>query len=305
VEGRIIADRYRLIRALGQGSMGAVWLAEDQTLQTEVAIKIMGERVIRDRNARGRFEREAHIVARLTSRHIVRVFDYGETDTGELFMVMEHLVGESLRDRLRARKRLPMDEVALIVAHLCRAANRAHAVGLIHRDLKPENIFIVREEDDEIVKVLDFGLAKATDPIATGGAEPTRTGALLGTPFYMSPEQVQGLRTIDHRSDLWTIGVVVFECLTGRRPFRASSLGLIIEKVLADPIPSPSESAPDANIPPEIDAWMKKALARPLEERFASARELAESFMMASGVADSIARMSVPSIPPPPGAGQS
>jgi serine/threonine-protein kinase len=276
--------------------MGSVWLAEDRTLGTEVAIKIIGERVIRDRNARARFDREAHIVAKLTSRHIVRVFDYGETDTGELFMVMEHLVGESLRDRLRARKRLSIEETARMLAQLCRAAHRAHEVGLVHRDLKPENIFLAREDEDEIVKVLDFGLAKATDPLQTGGADPTRTGALLGTPHYMSPEQAQGLRTIDHRSDLWTLGVVAFECLAGR-PFRAPSLMAIIEKVLVAPIPAPSEVAPDADIPPEIDAWMKKALARPPGDRFGSARELAEAFMIAAGV--TMGRASLLSVPPP------
>jgi serine/threonine-protein kinase len=279
--------------------MGTVWLAEHLTLRTDVAVKIMGERVLRDSSARVRFEREAHVAARLTSRHIVRVFDHGETETGELFMAMEHLVGENLRERLRARKRLPIAETARIVSHLCRAVIRAHEAGLVHRDLKPENIFIVREDDDDVVKVLDFGLAKATDPIPTGGADPTRTGALLGTPFYMSPEQAQGLKTIDHRSDLWTLGVVVFECLTGRRLFRAPSLIGIIEKVLVDPIPAPSEVAPDAQIPPEIDVWMKKALARSPDDRFGSARELAESFMIAAGVADSIDRISLGSVPPP------
>lgn len=281
--------------------MGSVWLAEDQTLGTEVAIKIIGPRVVRDRDARSRFEREAHIAAKLVSRHIARVFDYGETDAGELFMVMEHLVGENLRSRLRARKRLSIEETARIAMQLCRAAARAHAVGLVHRDLKPENIFLVHadEDEDEIVKVLDFGLAKATDPIQSGGADPTRTGALLGTPLYMSPEQAQGLRTIDHRSDLWTLGVVVFECLTGRRPFRASSLIAIIEKVLVDPIPAPSEVAPDAGITPEIDAWMTKALARPPEDRFASAREMAESFLIASGVAEILGPSSFVSIRPP------
>jgi eukaryotic-like serine/threonine-protein kinase len=299
MEGRVIAGRYRLSRTLGHGSMGTVWLAEHLTLRTDVAIKIMGERVLRDSSARVRFEREAHVAARLTSRHIVRVFDHGETDSGELFMAMEHLVGESLRDRLRARKRLPIPETARIVSHLCRAVIRAHEAGLVHRDLKPENIFIVREDDDDVVKVLDFGLAKATDPIPTGGADPTRTGALLGTPFYMSPEQAQGLKTIDHRSDLWTLGVVVFECLTGKRLFRAASLIGIIEKVLADPIPAPSEVAPDAGIPPELDVWMKKALSRAPDERFGSARELAESFMIAAGVADSMDRISLTSVPPP------
>lgn len=280
--------------------MGSVWLAEDMTLGTQVAIKIMGERVVRDRNARARFEREAHMVARLSSRHVVRVFDYGETDTSELFMVMEHLIGESLRDRLRARKRLPIEEAARLVAQLCRAATRAHEVGLVHRDLKPENIFMAREDGEEVVKVLDFGLAKATDPVQMGGADPTRTGALLGTPLYMSPEQAQGLRTIDHRSDLWTLGVVTFECIAGRRPFRSRNLAAMIEMVLVDRIPSPSEVAPDAGISPAIDAWMTKALARSPDDRFASARELAESFIVAAGLAGRMGRAALMSLPPPP-----
>jgi serine/threonine-protein kinase len=290
MQDRVIADRYRLIRQLGKGGMGSVWLAEHLSLKSEVAVKLIDSELGKLPQIRARFLREAQLAARIKSAHVVQVHDHGVTADDQPYIAMEYLVGLSLRERLDQRRRLPPAETARIVSHVCRALSRAHEAGLVHRDLKPENIFIARESDDELVKVLDFGVAKAADALADSGIDPTRTGALLGTPYYMSPEQAQGLKTVDYRTDLWAMGVVVFECLTGQRPFTAQALGPLIGKVLTGPIPVPSTTAPDAKISPDIDAWMTRAMARDPAARFASAKELAESFMIAAGASDSFGR---------------
>jgi serine/threonine-protein kinase len=290
MDGQVIAGRYRLVRVLGKGGMGAVWLAEQLSLHTPVAIKLIDFEAAKNPNARARFEREAQVVARIRSAHVVKVLDHGVTEAGLPFIAMECLVGESLRERITSRKRLSLAETAKVVSHVCRALAKAHEAGLVHRDLKPENIFVAKEDDGEIVKILDFGVAKATDILTTAGMDPTRTGALLGTPYYMSPEQAQGQKNVDHRSDLWAVGVLAFECLTGKRPFTAPALGPLIAKIVGGPIPTFAEAAPDAGIPAELDAWLRKALSRDPAARFASAREMADAFLVAAGVMDTMDR---------------
>ncbi|MGD0525276.1 MAG: serine/threonine-protein kinase [Polyangiaceae bacterium] len=290
MEGRLISDRYRLISLLGKGGMGSVYLAEHTTLKTELAVKLIDSELGKLPQPRARFLREAQLAARIKSSHVVQVYDHGVTDDGQPYIAMERLVGESLRERLQERDRLSRGETAQVVSHVCRALARAHEAGLVHRDLKPENIFMAKDGEGEIVKVLDFGVAKATDALSDSSIDPTRTGALLGTPYYMSPEQAQGLKSVDYRTDLWAMGVVVYECLTGFRPFSAEALGPLIGKILAGSIPPPSLAAPDAKLPPEIDAWMVKALARDPNARFGSAKELAESFMVAAGTQESLGR---------------
>ena len=299
MEGQVISDRYRLIRLLGKGGMGSVWLAEHTALKNEIAIKLIDSELGTVPQLRARFLREAQLAARIKSAHVVQVHDYGVSGDGRPYIAMEYLVGMSLRERLEKRGRLSGIETARIVSHVCRALSRAHEAGLVHRDLKPENIFIAQEGDEELIKVLDFGVAKAADALSDSGVDPTRTGALLGTPFYMSPEQAQGLKTVDYRTDLWAMGVVVFECLTGGRPFSAPALGPLIRKILVDPIPAPSSLAPEPTR--EVDAWMTRALARDPAGRFASARELSEAFMITTGATDSLGRdRSVSALPTAP-----
>jgi serine/threonine-protein kinase len=290
MQGKVIQGRYRLARLLGKGSMGSVWLAEHLSLHTPVAIKLIDAEAAKNPNARARFDREAQVAARIRSAHVVKMLDHGVTEAGQPYIAMECLAGESLRERLAARGRLTPAEVWKVISHVCRALARAHEAGLVHRDLKPENIFIAREDDDEVVKILDFGVAKVTDAIAFTTVDPTRTGALLGTPFYMSPEQAQGLKTVDFRADLWSLAVVAFESLTGERPFSASALGPLIAKILGAPIPVPSQVAPEARLPPELDAWMARALSRDPAARFGSAKQLADAFVLAVGVADTLDR---------------
>jgi serine/threonine-protein kinase len=280
--------------------MGSVWLAEHLSLHTPVAIKLIDFEAAKNPNARARFEREAQVAARIRSAHVVKILDHGVTEQGQPYIAMECLAGESLRDRLSARGRLTPAEAGRVISHVSRALARAHEAGLVHRDLKPENIFVARVDDEDIVKILDFGVAKVTDILAVSGMDPTRTGALLGTPYYMSPEQAQGLKTLDFRSDLWSLAVVAFECLTGQRPFSAPALGPLIGKILGGPIPTLSGAAPDARLPRELEAWMARGLSRDPAARFGSAKELSESFLLAAGIADTLDRSMSTSGPAPP-----
>jgi serine/threonine-protein kinase len=270
-ENTVIAERFRLIRPLGQGGMGAVWLAHHITLDVECALKfILAEAAAVD-EVRGRFEREARAAAKLRSPHIVQVLDHGEWQ-GIPYIAMELLVGEDLATRLERKIRLTPKETVDIVAQVARGLARAHAADLIHRDLKPANLFLVHDDDREIVKVLDFGIAKSTSLLDAGLT--TRTGALLGTPAYMSPEQAQGTKKVDQRSDLWALAVIAFECLTGQRPFDSPALGDLLMQIITNPLPVPSQFAP---VPRGFDAFWLRAAARDPDARFQSAKELAEA----------------------------
>jgi eukaryotic-like serine/threonine-protein kinase len=275
MENLVIAGRYRLIRPLGEGAMGAVWLAQHLALDAPVVIKLIRSELAARADVRARFTREARIAARMRSAHVVGVLDHGVTEAGDPFLVMEHLEGETLRERLIARWALPPAETAEIITQICRGVSKAHEAQLVHRDLKPDNVFLARDVGAEIVKVLDFGVVKVPDALALDGVAPTVTGTLVGTPSYMSPEQAQGLRTVDYRSDLWSLGVIAYECLTSLLPFPARTLGQLTRQITLDPIPPPSSTPRGATLPPGLDAWMRRALARDPAHRFESALDLA------------------------------
>ena len=262
--------------------MGTVWEGVHDTLGTRVAVKIIEIEHVQSPESLRRFENEAHAAARLQSKYVVEVYDHGVMPDGRAFIVMQYLQGEPLDRRLERLGRLSPRETARIILQICRALSKAHAVGIVHRDLKPENIFLVWDEEDgaDVVKVVDFGIAKFTEP--TGEVPGTYTGSLLGTPFYMSPEQARGLRTVDHRSDLWAVGVITFRCMTGRLPFEGESVGDVLVKLCTGPIPAPSEFVPD--LPAEFDAWMARVLTRDLQVRFSSAAELGEALGAVCGV---------------------
>ena len=270
-ENTVIAERFRLIRPLGQGGMGAVWLAHHIKLDVECALKLILAEAAAVDEVRGRFEREARAAAKLRSPHIVQVLDHGEWE-GNPYIVMELLVGEDLATRLERKIRLTPKETVEIVAQVARGLTRAHAADLIHRDLKPANLFLVHDDDREIVKVLDFGIVKSTSLLDAGLT--TRTGVLLGTPAYMSPEQAQGTKNVDQRSDLWALAVIAFECLTGQRPFDSPALGDLLMQIITNPLPVPSQFAP---VPRGFDAFWIRAAARDPDARFQSAKELAEA----------------------------
>ena len=268
--GDVLAQKFRLVSQLGAGGMGSVWRAEHLLLRSPVAIKLIHERVASAPGAVDRFLNEARAAAALRSPHVIQVLDFGVEGTTP-YLVMELLEGESLATRLGRVSRLSLDETARIVSQVARALTRAHESGVVHRDLKPDNVFLVKNQDEELAKVLDFGIAKtlATGDTTTAGL--TQTGAVLGTPHYMSPEQARGRSDVDHRSDLWSLGVIAYQCVTGLRPFDSAILGDLLLKICADPIPA----APGA--PPGFDGWLTRALARDPNQRFQSATEMADA----------------------------
>jgi eukaryotic-like serine/threonine-protein kinase len=269
LETKVLADRYRLARQLGKGGMGSVWLAEHLALNSWVAVKLMDPAIASTVEGAERFKREAQAAASLRSAHVVQVLDYGvHEDTP--FLVMELLQGQSLADCIEREKRLSPERTLTIVTQVARAIGRAHAAGIVHRDLKPDNIFLIREDDQELAKVLDFGIAKTTGP-RFGGME-TRTGVTMGTPYYMSPEQVEGKKALDHRSDLWSLTVIACECLTGLRPFDGETFGELLLNICARPVAPPSRLG---FYLPGFDEWFAKGTHRDPEQRFASAQELA------------------------------
>jgi serine/threonine protein kinase len=269
--GTLILGRYRLESLLRRGGMGSVWRAEHVQLKSPIAVKLLEPEVAKDPTMLQRFHREAQAAAALRSPNVVQIFDHG-VDQGRAFIAMEMLEGETLSERIARVGRLPPSELFRFLTDVLRAMHKAHEVGIIHRDLKPDNVFICKDEP-EYAKVLDFGVAKVKKGAlgeATGFG--TQTGLMLGTPYYMSPEQAQA-KVIDPRTDLWSIGVVAFEALLGRRPFQADSLGDLVLAICTAPTPIPSRFGP---VPPGFDEWFVHATQRDPARRFPSAREMAE-----------------------------
>jgi serine/threonine protein kinase len=276
--GQVIADKYRLDKLIGRGGMGSVWRAEHLVLMSPVAVKVLKPKVTETSNSVARFLREAKAAALLRSPHVVQILEHGRD--GELvYIAMELLEGESLHQRLR-RGPLTPTEAAVVMTHVGRAMQKAHDAKIVHRDLKPDNIFLVHNDDEVMGKVLDFGIAKSSLYAlnTTGDSPQTQTGTLLGTPYYMSPEQATGQKDVDHRSDLWAMGVIAFECLVGQRPYQSDALGDLVLQICsrAQPVPSARASVPDG-----FDEWFARAQQRDVEERFQSARELTQSLRAA------------------------
>lgn len=292
LSGETLAERYRLITPVGRGAMGAVWRARDLAGRRDVAVKLIDGR--RDgTNRAARFLREGRAMARLHSPHVVGILDHGRclhpTEEGEIaFLVMELLEGESLARRLDRADRLDATTTLRIINHVGRGISLAHARGIVHRDLKPANIFL-SGPPPITAKVLDFGLAKPWAPLPADAALHTAVGKPLGTPYYMSPEQCRGLPNVDHRSDLWALGVITYECLCGRKPFDARTIPELFERIAgANPAPPSTQSS----VPDDLDQWMRRALAPDVQRRFQSASEMVRELRDVLGVEDA-------SIPPP------
>jgi serine/threonine-protein kinase len=279
----LVAGKYRMTRLLGRGGMGTVWEGVHEHLGTRVAVKFIDSEHVESDDVRQRFVNEARAAARLRSKHVVQVYDHGVGDDGRPYIVMEFLTGEPLDHRLDREVRLAPLEAAKIALHVCRALAKAHEGGIVHRDLKPENVFLVRDDEDhdDIAKVVDFGIAKFTDKQVSGASSSTRTGAVLGTPQFMSPEQARGLRTVDHRTDLWSLGVILYRALTGVLPFKGEAVGDLLVNICTGDVPVPSSIVSD--VPPGFDAFIRRALAREPEHRFQSAAELSDAFAEVCG----------------------
>ena len=275
--GAAITPALRLQRRIGGGGMGAVWLAQHLGLDTRVVVKFIAHQIADNAIAAARFRREAAAAAQVRSPHVVQMLDYGMTERGTPYIVMEHLEGKDLSEHLRSKGRLPPHEVVAIVRQVCKALTKAHDLGIIHRDIKPENIFLLESDDDEpFVKLLDFGIAKDADEVSV-----TSTGAAVGTPHYMSPEQAVGAKSLDHRSDLWSLGVLAFYLLTGRRPFAGETTGALTLAIFNGPIPRPTSILP--SLPPAIDDWFLRVCSRDPDGRPPTARALASELADALG----------------------
>ncbi len=276
--GDYVTPSVRLVQPIGQGGMGTVWLAEHLVLDTRVVVKVMAKGLESRADVLARFAREAMIAAQVKSPHVVQVFDSGTTESGVPFIVMELLEGHDLGKQLADHGPLTPQALVPIVVQIAKALSKAHRVGVVHRDIKPENIFLCDTEGGEpFVKLLDFGTAKVELPDRRGMTS-TDTGQVLGTPLYMSPEQILGEKEIDHRTDIWALGVVVFEALTGRVPFEGATIAALALAIHGEP-PKMSDVAPD--LPPALDRWFARACARPLDARFQTAREAADAFVQA------------------------
>lgn len=274
--GKTIAGKYELVRLIGQGAMGEVWLATHNTLGGEFAIKLADPSELDgDDSVAGRFQLEAQLSAKFSrkTRHVVSVSDHGE-EGGIAYLVMELLDGEGLDTRLARTGTLSLAETSMVVSQIARALAVAHAEETFHRDLKPANVFLTRDEDGRLlVKVFDFGIARTRKPIRTASPFATSKDMVLGTPSYMSPEQARGLKTLDHRCDVWALAVLAYEALTGKIPWEGETVEEIFLAVCtfrATPILERK-----ADLPPGIAAVFNKAFAPKISDRFASAVEFA------------------------------
>ncbi|WP_437732591.1 serine/threonine protein kinase [Sorangium sp. So ce1335] len=264
-------DKYRLERRLGGGGMGDLWLGFDIKLRRRVVIKFIRSFAATEPELIARFEREARASARVRSPFVIETYDYG-VDRGCAFIVMEYLEGEDLNRRLEREQKLPLAQVTALFTQLGKALDAVHAAGVIHRDLKPGNIFITSSGGDELVKVLDFGVAKSScsrDRI-------TKTGMVLGTPRYMSPEQTMAPKQVDYRSDLWSMAVILYRAITGQCPFAGATINELVRHICQTSFPRASELAPE--LPPDIDAFFTRAFQFEPDARFQSGKEMMEAF---------------------------
>jgi serine/threonine protein kinase len=273
--GQMLAGKYRVERVLGEGGMGVVVEAFDTSLERRVAIKFLLSDFVNHPEATQRFMREARAAVKIQSEHVARVIDVSTLETGAPFMVMEFLQGSDLSQTIDARGPLAVEDTALYVIQACEALAEAHAHGIIHRDLKPANLFLSEQADgSRKIKVLDFGISKtlaATDPGLVGSL--TRTASMMGSPLYMSPEQMRSARDVDHRTDIWALGVILYEALTGNPPFSGGSIPEISAKVLLDD-PCPMQHKRQ-DLPPALVNATARAMQKQPEKRFANVGELA------------------------------
>lgn len=281
--GTLIAGKYRLERPIGKGGMGWVWRAQHVEWNAPVAVKLINPGVLRAGGGVApdkpnpllqRFFSEARAAAAIRSPHVVQILDHGIDPARELpFIVTELLEGETLAERLERVGRLDTSTTVTVLTHVARALTRMHESEMVHRDLKPSNVFLVQNDEELVAKVLDFGIAKTRNDEFTD-TPITVTGQQLGTPYYMSPEQIRGNRQIDYRADLWAFGVMAFECLTGTRPFDGETIGDLTLRICVEPLPLPSQRVA---VPSELDAWFLRCINRDRSLTFTSAREAAEA----------------------------
>jgi len=278
VIGEVLDGKYEILRLIGEGGMGAVYEAEHLGMGRRVAVKIILARDLQKKRAHiKRFHREARAAGSVDSRHIAQVLDTGTLEDGRPYMVMELLVGEDFGQLLRRIGPLAPEVATAVVAQACRGLAKAHEAGVIHRDLKPANVFLAERDGEIVVKLIDFGIAKFDVELDNfKDSTLTKTGSLLGSPLYMSPEQARGKREIDQRADLWSLGVVLYRSLCGRTPFQdVEALGDLIITICSSPVPPIQDVAPW--VPPAIAEALHKALKLHPDARYQTASEMADA----------------------------
>ena len=276
--GAVIAGKYRIEREIGRGGMGVVFAAQHVDLDQPVAVKILHEYAAYDQDAVARLLREARAAAKISSNHVVRVMDVGELPEGGAYIAMELLAGQDLADVLQERGRLAVDDAVDYFIEVCDAVAAAHAAGIIHRDLKPANLFVAQLSDGSpTIKVLDFGVSKIVPKPGEAASSDvrTQTGQIFGSPNYMSPEQLRSASDVDGRTDIWALGVVFYELVSGKPPFAGTSMADVLAAVVRD------TPAPLSQVCPDVPADLAQIIARCLEkdaaDRFANVVELANA----------------------------
>jgi serine/threonine-protein kinase len=272
--GRTLSGKYRIKSVLGEGGMGTVYEGEHVAIGRAVAVKVLHPNQARKKDAVRRFHQEARAAGAIGHPNICEVYDFGTLDDGSPYLVMEKLVGETLADRIASEGGLPFDDVIDILIQVLSGLVAAHEKGVVHRDIKPENIFLTKRVGcPPVAKLLDFGVSKMVSPLLSGEREEdldlTRTGMVMGTPYYMSPEQARGDRNLDARVDLWACGVIMYEALTGRRPYQAANYNALLLQILTTSPRSARELRPA--LPASFDAVIEKAMARSRDERYGTA----------------------------------
>jgi eukaryotic-like serine/threonine-protein kinase len=269
-DGDVLVGKYRVERVLGRGGMGIVVAARHLRLEERVAIKLLHPDALSNAEAVARFEREARAAAKIKSEHVARVSDVGTLDNGCPYMIMEYLEGEDLAAWLSQRGPLAIDQAVEFILQTCEAMAEAHGLGIVHRDLKPANLFCIRRTDGlPSIKVLDFGISKIDGP----GLDITHAGAVMGSPLYMSPEQMVSARSVDARTDIWALGVILYELISGRGPFHGENLPEVCMSIARQPTPSLRATRPET--PANLDAVIAKCLQKDRKKRYSNVAELA------------------------------
>ncbi len=273
--GSVLEQRYEIIRKIGQGGMGAVYEATHKLLGKRVAVKVLLDKYAQKDQIVARLEQEARLASSIGHANIIDITDFGQTADGRTFVVMEFLEGESLGQLIARSGRLDTRRAVNIARQVASALGAAHQKGIVHRDIKPENIFLIRRGDEEYVKVVDFGISKSMRPEDTDENSPrlTQTGMVLGTPLYMSPEQARGDETLDHRIDVYAVGVILYEMVTAEVPFRGTNYLNILSQVLSEEPTPPAQLNPEVS--PDLEAVILKAMEKDRDERYQHMEEMA------------------------------